>query len=107
MPLYRPATEEELRICPGDWKYGSFFTTLLTECSLFLPWATHKFVKAGGIIERRKIDEFSCLSREYKIIVNCCGLGAKLLCDDNKLVPIRGQVLKVSYNNILRYKSGR
>lgn len=31
----------------------------------------------------------------YDIIVNCTGMEAKTLCNDRKLVPIRGQVLKV------------
>jgi D-aspartate oxidase len=31
----------------------------------------------------------------YDVIINCTGLGAKKLCNDHKLVPIRGQVLKV------------
>lgn len=53
-------------------------------------------MEAGGNIKQHKIDSFSSLRTEYKVIVNCCGLGAKFLCDDNKLVPIRGQVIKVS-----------
>jgi len=31
----------------------------------------------------------------YDVIVNCSGLGAQQLCQDNKVVPIRGQVTKV------------
>lgn len=30
------------------------------------------------------------------MIVNCFGIGAKTLCNDQNLVPIRGQVMKVS-----------
>ena len=36
------------------------------------------------------------LQGKFDVIVNCTGLGAKFLCDDFKLVPIRGQVLKVA-----------
>lgn len=96
VPLYRPATQKELKLCPGNWKYGSFFTTLVTECALFLPWASDKFIQAGGKIKKYKIQSFSTLWPEYKVVVNCCGLGAKILCDDSKIVPIRGQVLKVN-----------
>lgn len=96
VPIYRQATEKELKLCPGDWKYGSYFTTLLTECALYLPWASKKFTNAGGTFKQYKVDSLSSLSPEYKVIVNCCGLGAKFLCDDNKMVPIRGQVIKVS-----------
>jgi hypothetical protein len=42
VPLYRRTTEEELKLCPGNWKYGSYFTTLLTECTKFLPWSLER-----------------------------------------------------------------
>lgn len=44
-PTYRDASDEELKLCkgaPDGWKYGSFFTTLLTDTNFFLPWATEK-----------------------------------------------------------------
>ena len=95
MPVYRRATEEELKICPGDRKYGSFFTTTVTECGLYLPWATKKFIAGGGHVINRKVKSFTDLYGSFDIIVNCCGLEAKELCNDRKVVPIRGQVLKV------------
>lgn len=92
--MFREVTEDELKICPGNWKYGSFFTTILTECRLFLPWAMEKFRNNGGKIKEKEIYKLEELS-DYEIIVNCSGLGAKKLCKDHKLVPIRGQVVKV------------
>lgn len=94
MPLYRPATEEELNLCPGNWKYGSFFATVLVECALYLPWATEQLNRAGAKITRHTINSFSELT-DFDVIINCAGLGAKYLCQDKKLVPMRGQVLKV------------
>lgn len=93
--MYRRATENELRVCPGDWKFGSFFTTLLTDCDLYLPWAGKKFVEAGGRVINRRIDNFADLHGSFDIIVNCTGLEAEKLCNDRKVVPIRGQVIKV------------
>lgn len=95
MPLYRPATEKELKLCPGNWKHGSFFTTLMTQGSFYLPWAEKKFTAAGGKIHKRLVDNLASLSTEYDIIVNCSGLGARYLANDNQVVPIRGQVIKV------------
>lgn len=34
---------------------------------------------------------------DYDMVVNCTGFGAKKLCSDASLVPIRGQVFKVTY----------
>ncbi|XP_052873045.1 D-aspartate oxidase [Anopheles cruzii] len=98
VPVYRAATEQELRLCPGEWKYGSFFTTILTECRLFQPWATERFLDNGGRIETVSLLSFEELRGKCDVIVNCSGLGAKRLCNDHKLVPIRGQVTKVRAN---------
>ncbi|EAT35138.1 AAEL012674-PA [Aedes aegypti] len=95
LPVYRAATEQELTLCPGDWKYGSFYTTVLTECRLFQPWATKKFLRNGGSIITKKVDSFQEVAGQYDAVVNCTGMGAKKLCTDYKLVPIRGQVIKV------------
>ncbi|XP_044270599.1 D-aspartate oxidase [Tribolium madens] len=95
LPIYRRATEEELKLCPGTWKYGCFFTTVLTQCSYYLPWITSKLQREGVHIISQKIESFSQIDKKYDIILNCTGLGAKFLCNDNKLVPMRGQVLKV------------
>lgn len=96
LPIYRLATDEELKLCPGKWRYGSFYTTVLTECGLYLPWATERLRQNvnTNFIEK-EIRSFADLDAKYDVIVNCSGLGAKYLCEDHKLVPVRGQVLKV------------
>lgn len=96
VPVYRASSEQELKLCPGEWKYGSFFTTVLAECRLFQPWATKKFLQNGGRIVSQKVEGFrELVASKYDLVVNCTGLGAKKLCGDYKLVPIRGQVIKV------------
>ncbi|CAG9762410.1 unnamed protein product [Ceutorhynchus assimilis] len=94
-PVYRAATKEELDLCPGDWKYGSYFTTLLTQTSFFIPWTINKFEQDGGLLKHQKIDSLEKLALDYDVVVNCSGLGAKFLCNDHHMVPIRGQVIKV------------
>lgn len=96
MPLYRAATEEELKLCPGDWKYGCFFTTVITQCDRYIPWATEHFTANGGKFFNSKLNSFTDLPAQYDLVINCTGLGAKFLCNDHKIVPMRGQVLKVS-----------
>lgn len=94
VPLYRPIDERELEICGGEWKYGSYFSTLKIGCENHLPWIKKIFTKKGGKIIERKVDSIASLS-QYDLVFNCTGMGAKSLCDDHDLVPIRGQILKV------------
>lgn len=44
-----------------------------------------------------KVASFSdLLPYKFDFVVNCTGIGARFLCNDEELVPIRGQVMKVS-----------
>jgi len=95
VPEYRWATESELELCGGGWKYGSFCETLLIECRKYLPWAMTKFLEAGGTVKRATIESFSQLKGKYDIVVNCSGLGSRYLCHDLSVVPIRGQIVQV------------
>lgn len=94
VPIYRPVQEEELKLCGPGWKYGSYFTTLKIGCERYLPWVERRFVDKGGRIVSGKVDSFTSL-RQYDLVFNCTGLGAKYLCNDYDLVPLRGQVIKV------------
>ncbi|XP_046652866.1 D-aspartate oxidase-like [Daphnia pulicaria] len=94
LPVYRRANELELKICPGDWKYGAFFTTLVIESRYHLPWLRNKFERLGGKIVKKTINSFQDVE-DYDLVINCTGFGAKKLCVDHDLVPIRGQVFKV------------
>lgn len=57
----------------------------------------HRLLINGVTFEQKKINSFKELSDKFDIIINCTGLGARKLCDDRRLVSIRGQVLKVCY----------
>lgn len=91
---FRFMTDEELRRFP-DHKFGQAFTTLKCECSIYLPWLEKRLRKAGGRLEKRKVNSLQELSPSYDLIVNCSGLGSKALVHDSDVYPVRGQVLKV------------
>jgi glycine/D-amino acid oxidase-like deaminating enzyme len=54
-----------------------------------------RFEQAGGKVVKKTLTNFQELEYDFDIVMNCTGLGAKYLCSDNKVVPIRGQVIKV------------
>ncbi|XP_076249229.1 D-amino acid oxidase 1 [Calliopsis andreniformis] len=95
VPIYRRVTEDEFDLVGGSWKYGSFFTTLLTECNLYLPWARQKLKEDGAKLMVKKLNSLNELASDWNLIMNCTGLGARSLCNDRCLVSIRGQVIKV------------
>lgn len=91
---FRLMTDSELKRFP-DHKFGQAFTTIKCECSSYLPWLQKRFITAGGQVEQRKVNSLQELSDSYDVIVNCSGLGSKLLVGDDQMHPVRGQVLKV------------
>ncbi|KPJ04380.1 PREDICTED: D-aspartate oxidase [Papilio xuthus] len=95
VPIYRAVDKNELRICGEGWKYGSYFSTIKIGCERYLPWVERQFLEKGGKIMTSTVESFTSLPGKYDLVFNCTGLGAKLLCNDYNLVPIRGQVIKV------------
>lgn len=52
-------------------------------------------MKAGGHIQRNRIESFENLD-SFDLVINCAGLGAQVLVkNDADLKPIRGQVMRV------------
>ena len=41
---------------------------------------------------QRKVDTLVSLADEYQVVVNCAGLGARWICQDKSVLPLRGQV---------------
>ncbi|RWS07293.1 D-aspartate oxidase-like protein [Dinothrombium tinctorium] len=98
LPDMRLAPSDELqRLFPQRFKYGYFYTTTITDPRYYLPWLQNKFLNAGGKMEKRFIANLQtdATLKDFDAIVNCSGLGAKNLLNDWRLVPIRGQVIKV------------
>ncbi|XP_058800622.1 D-aspartate oxidase [Phymastichus coffea] len=95
VPIYRQATESELKLVGGSWKYGAFLATLLTQPNQYLPWARAKLQENGATLIEKPVDSLKKLFEYYDLIINCTGLGARTLCNDNKMIPIKGHVWKV------------
>ncbi|XP_053605327.1 D-aspartate oxidase [Plodia interpunctella] len=95
VPYYKEMTEDELRIAGGEQKYGSCFSTVKIGCDNYLPWTEKRLKRNGVRIVREKVESFESVKKKYDLVFNCTGLGARYLCDDENVVPIRGQIAKV------------
>lgn len=88
----RAARIEEL---PGGAEKAYVATVPLAEPPLYLPHLFDRFIANGGQFQQKEITTLHQLSELDTLVVNCTGLGAKIICKDDDLVPMRGQILRV------------
>ncbi|HET6229147.1 MAG TPA: FAD-dependent oxidoreductase [Longimicrobiaceae bacterium] len=67
----------------------------MIDTPIYLPYLVRRFKTAGGTIERLVVHDLAELRAEGRLVVNCTGLGARQLCGDEAVYPVRGQVLRV------------
>lgn len=91
---FRSMTAKEMKKFPQH-QFGQAFTTLKCDCPTYLLWLQKRLREKGGQVHARKLENLWDLHKDYDIIVNCSGIGSKKLVGDQKMYPIRGQVLKV------------
>lgn len=90
IPHFRVLEENEVI---SGYNFGWEIEAPVIEMNHYMPWLLSRFEKLGGLYE---LKEFSTLQEvPGEIIVNCCGLGGRDLCDDNELRPVRGQVIYI------------
>ncbi|GAU96389.1 hypothetical protein RvY_07844 [Ramazzottius varieornatus] len=80
----------------GPWRYGSFKSTLITEPRIMMNYLLGAFQKANGTIRQQKVGSLQDLAAEFDVVVNCAGLMAGALVNDDAVFPIRGQVTRVN-----------
>ena len=78
------------------WKFDCY----CIDTSLYLDWLRRCFTERGGLVVRRRIKNLGQLTRDYDIVVNCTGLGARELVGDSSLYPVRGQLLELGGVNM-------
>ncbi len=63
---------------------------------VYMPFLQAQVEQAGASFFQRELHDLSELKGDYDCIVNCSGLGARALVEDDSVFPIRGQVVLVS-----------
>lgn len=71
---------------------GYDITVPLIETQIFLPYLQEQLKQNGVVFIERKINDLKELADDYDIVINCSALGSRKLCNDDKLIPVRGQV---------------
>ena len=87
-PWWAPAVPD-FTAGDGEWR----FTVPAVEMVPYLAHLLDRFRANGGMFEKRRIDRFDDL--DATVIVNATGLAARALTGDDRIYPIRGQVVIV------------
>jgi len=100
-PWWRPAvpTLEHTREVPAGWESGWSFTTPVVDMGVYLDWLASRVAELGGTITRLNLAALPARG----LVVNCSGLGARLLGADRTVVPVRGQVVFVEQVGLDRW----
>jgi D-amino-acid oxidase len=76
------------------------FVAPVVEMPTYLRWLTARLCDLGGTLTRMAL---SALPTHADVVVNACGLGARLLSDDASVQPVRGQVVYVDQVGLDRW----
>jgi len=78
---------------PAPWS-GYSAPVPRIDVPVYMPWLVAQVQARGGVLQQQIIQRLTEVGPTYDVIVNCSGLGARLLADD-PVFPIRGQVMSV------------
>ena len=76
---------------PEGYVFGWQFRAPVIEMPLYMPWLRSRVEVLGGSFVQSFVEDLNEVSGE--VVVNCVGLGARELCDDEEVRPARGQVI--------------
>lgn len=93
------ALDRETSLPPG-YGDGWTFVTPVVEMPVYLRWLAGRVQDLGGTLTRMNL---RALPAGEALVVNCSGLGARLLGADRTVVPVRGQVVYVEQVGLDRW----
>lgn len=91
-PWWRAAVPSLDRVVdpPDGYADGWSFSAPVVDMPVYLDWITKRIDSLGGTLTRLNLRG---LPRGPDLVLNCSGLGARLLGSDRTVVPVRGQVV--------------
>ena len=95
VPGWAPAVPDFARLesAPPPYDDGWRFTAPVVEMPVYLTWLRRRLERAGGTVTRMAL---SALPDQADMVVNCSGIGARLLGPDSDVIPVRGQVARLA-----------
>lgn len=98
-PWWRPMVEDVEpapdALLPAGTEHGTLARVPLVDMRDLMPWLEARAEQAGVVFREGTVERLDQLDETWGAIVNCTGLGARELFDDEQLAPVRGQVVYV------------
>ena len=91
---------ERVTSLPDGYVDGWTFVAPVVEMPVYLGWLGERVLDLGGTLTRLNL---SALPDGGDVVVNCSGLGARLLGGDRSVGPAAGQVLRVAQLGLDRW----
>ncbi len=91
LPSFRAARPAEL---PPGARAGWAIEAPVIDTRRYLPWLEARVAARGGRLVERAVASLDEAFAGHDLVVNCAGLGARELCDDRELYPVRGQIVR-------------
>lgn len=99
-PWWREAVPSLERVAAPGYADAWSFTAPVIEMPAYLRWLVGRIQLLGGTVTRLNL---SALPSAADLVVNCAGLGSRLLADDTTVTPVRGQVVYVQQFGLDRW----
>lgn len=80
---------------PPGYADGLRLEVPVVDTSVHLPWLTRRLFEAGVEVHPTVLQRLEEAAPDADVVVNCAGLGAAQLLDDDAVTPVRGQVVVV------------
>ncbi|NPC98433.1 FAD-dependent oxidoreductase [Nocardioides sp. zg-DK7169] len=80
------------RALPPGYAAGRSFVAPVVEMPVHLRWLTRRVEELGGTLTRLNL---AALPTGADLVVDCAGIGTRLLAGDRAVLPVRGQVVHV------------
>jgi len=89
---------------PVGYDGGWTFTAPRVEMPVYLDWLAGRVLEAGGSLTRLALHDLPTPGGGGPdAVVNCSGIGARLLAGDHTVHPVQGQVLRVEQTGLERW----
>ncbi|MCW2814486.1 MAG: D-amino-acid:oxygen oxidoreductase [Nocardioides sp.] len=92
--------EHGVRVLPGTDLVRGDSTAPVVDMPRYLSWLARRVEALGGTLTRLNL---SALPSHGDVVVNCSGLGARLLGEDRTVLPVAGQVVVLEQVGLERW----